>query len=259
MTRFRKMTNRSQHEEKDIRYHAATAHDYDAVVVHPRELANEVLFGEIDAAIPKGGRMLDIGCGTGHSVLRFGQRFDAVIGVDHSPEMLAQALAKLEAAQSNNVVLLCQDLFDFIDSVTTRFDFITAIGCFHHLQPHKLPGVLESVSNILRPGGRVLVADPIQVDLSKQPAEVAEWNAASVAVGLDFTSDEEEADEAPLDYSALTDALSGAGLLPVTEIRGWELFPHALPPTDDDRREITRLHRAFGASGNVLCAVYRKP
>ncbi|MEE4294443.1 MAG: class I SAM-dependent methyltransferase [Xanthomonadales bacterium] len=259
MARFRKMKNRSQHAEKDIRYHAATAHDYDAVVVHPRELANEILFGEIEAAIPQGGRMLDLGCGTGHSVLRFGQRFDAVVGVDHSPEMLAQALAKLETSQSNNVVLLCQNLFDFIGSVTTRFDFITAIGCFHHLQPETLPGVLRSVSRILRPGGRVLIADPIRVDLSKQPAEVAEWNAASVAIGLDFTSDEEEADEAPLDHAALIDALSGAGLEPVAETRGWELFPHALPPSAEDRREITRLHRAFGSSGNVLCTVYRKP
>ena len=108
------MTNRSDHEEKDIVYHAAIAHEYDSVIVQPRELANEILFGRIEEAIPSGGRMLDLGCGTGHSVLRFGRRFDAVIGVDHSPEMLAQARDKLESAQTDNTVLLCQDLFDFI-------------------------------------------------------------------------------------------------------------------------------------------------
>jgi len=48
-------------------------------------------------------------------------------------------------------------------------------------------------------------------------------------------------------------------LLPAAETRGWELFPRRLPPTDEDRREIARLHREHGGSGNVLCAVYRKP
>lgn len=253
------MTDHAEHYEKDIQYHAATAHEYDAVVVEPRELANEILFADVDHAVPRGGRMLDIGCGTGHGLLRFGDRFDAVIGVDHSPAMLAMAAAKLKARGRVNTFLVRDNVFEFIGSVVTPFDFVTAIGCFHHLLPETLPGLLRSVANALAPGGRLLIADPIRVDLSKQPAEIAEWNAKSVAVGLDFDSDAEEADEAPLDYALLADALTSAGLEPVAETRGWELFPHALPPDDQDRREIERMHRAHGDSGNVLCTVFRKP
>ena len=253
------MTDHAEHYEKDIQYHAATAHEYDAVVVEPRELANEILFADIDHAVPRGGRMLDIGCDTGHGLMRFGGRFDAVIGIDHSPAMLAMAAVKLKAGGRNNTILVRQNVFEFMESAFTPFDFVTAIGCFHHLLPETLPGLLRSIAVALSPGGRLLVADPIRVDLSKQPAEIAEWNAKSVAVGLDFDSDAEEADEAPLDYALLEGALTSAGLEPVAETRGWELFPHALPPGDEDRGEIERLHRAHGDSGNVLCTVFRKP
>lgn len=32
--------------------------------------------------------MLDLGCGTGHMVMRFGHLFEKVVAVDHSAEML---------------------------------------------------------------------------------------------------------------------------------------------------------------------------
>lgn len=130
------------------------------MVVEPRELVNEFLFRDFHRHIPGGGRMMDLGSGTGHSIVRFGDRFDSVLGV------------------------------------VSGFDFVTAIGCFHHLPPETFDGLLQRIFDCLEPGGRLLIADPIQVDLSLQPGEIARWNATSVAAGLAFTSDAEEADEA---------------------------------------------------------------
>ena len=80
--------------------------------------------------------------------------------------------------------------------MVSRFDFITAIGCFHHLPPETFDDLLGRIFDCLVPGGQLLIADPIEVDLSRQPEEIARWNAGSVAAGLAFTSDAEEADEA---------------------------------------------------------------
>lgn len=251
--------NSSRHFEKDIEYHAATAGEYDAVVVEPRQFANELLFAQFDAAIPPGNRMLDIGTGTGHSILRFGQRFGAVLGVDHSPEMLAVAKHKLQVAGLVHAVLVRQNIFDFIDRLVTEFDFVSIIGCLHHLPPASIADLIAKVGERLASGGQLLIADPIETDLSQQPEEVIRWNAASVAPRLAFScNDLTEADEAPLDYGHLKSAIEGAGLELVHEERAWELFPGNLPPTAYDREKIEELHRRHGHNGNVLCTLYRK-
>ena len=55
-----------KHFEKDIACHAETAGEYDAVIVEPRELVNELLFRDFHRDIPGGGRMLDLGSGSGN-------------------------------------------------------------------------------------------------------------------------------------------------------------------------------------------------
>jgi ubiquinone/menaquinone biosynthesis C-methylase UbiE len=89
--------NWGEHFKKDIAYHAATAHEYDSVVVDTRECFNELVFAGVEPLIGPGEAMLDLGCGTGHSILRFGSRFKTVLGVDHSLEMLRCARANLSA------------------------------------------------------------------------------------------------------------------------------------------------------------------
>lgn len=250
--------NWKPHFEKDIAFHAATADEYDKVVVTPREAMNELLFEDFEALIPAGGRMLDIGCGTGHSILRFGERFRSVIGIDHSPDMLRHAAAKLEVAKLNHVTLVKQDAFSFLRSVITPFNFITAIGFLHHLPPLTLSELLKLASNCVQPGGQLLIAEPIDIDPATQPQPVIDWNSQSVAAGVEFETDAEEADEAPIAESLLVQALTDAGLSIEKRQKAWELFPHQLPPSDGDRSQIADLHREYGDSGNVLCLLCRK-
>lgn len=249
----------SEHYDKDIAFHAATAAEYDELIVRPREPLNELLFKPFEEAIPNGARMLDLGTGTGHAVLRFAERFEAVVGVDHSPAMLQLADRKLRAASLRHAVLFQQNMQAFIDSVISRFDFVTAVGCLHHLPAQAIAPLLRSVFTVLKPGGRLLIAEPVVVDLSQQPREIIDWNAQSVVAGRDFCTDVEEADEAPIDHKLLAEGLSSMGFEPVMERRAWELFPRELPPSRDDLAAIESLHRQFGASGNVLATMHRKP
>jgi release factor glutamine methyltransferase len=49
--------------------------------------------------LPPGGRVLDIGCGTGSTALRLARQDCAVVGVDSSAVMVARARAKLAAGR----------------------------------------------------------------------------------------------------------------------------------------------------------------
>jgi SAM-dependent methyltransferase len=250
--------NWSEHFKKDIAYHAATAHEYDAVVVDSRECFNELVFAGIEPLIGPGNAMLDLGCGTGHSIRRFGNRFKTVLGVDHSREMLGRARANLSTS-GGHAALIRQDAFEFLPSLASEFDLITAIGFLHHLPPHSIPTLLAAIRQNLANNGLLLLAEPIAVDLSQQPSEVIEWNARSVMAKLQFSAQAEEADEAPLDQEALMASLAQEGFETIQTFRGWELFPHHVPADDEDRRQIARLHARHGSNGNVLCLLLRKP
>jgi len=247
-----------QHFQKDIAYHAATAHEYDAVVVDPRACLNDLLFRDIHTRIRPGNRMLDLGCGTGHATAAFGGNFLAVLGVDHSREMLAQALENLRKRDIHHATLIEQDLFVFLESVVNGFDLVTSIGCLHHLPPSIIPNLFNKIHNCLNKEGQLIIADPIMVDLSMQPAEIIGWNRESVAAGLGFSSEADEADEAPLDHEFLCQGLLNAGFEISYQRRAWEIFPHHLPATAGDQESIAELHQRFGDNGNVVCMLCHK-
>ncbi|NCF64226.1 MAG: methyltransferase domain-containing protein [Gammaproteobacteria bacterium] len=248
-----------KHFQKDIAYHAATAHEYDAVVVDPRMCMNELLFRGIHTRIRPGSRMLDLGCGTGHAAAAFGGNFQAVVGVDHSREMLEQARSNLHSRGIHHATLIEQDLFVFLESVVTPFDLVSSVGCLHHLPPSIIPTLFKKIFNCLNKEGQFILADPITVNLSTQPDEIIEWNRTSVAAGRGFSSEADEADEAPLVYEFLCQALTDSGFEISYQCRAWEIFPRYLPATASDRESIAELHERFGGSGNVVSMLCHKP
>jgi ubiquinone/menaquinone biosynthesis C-methylase UbiE len=119
------MNQLTDHFQKDIEYHAATADLYDYVTVEPREFANHLLFSDITKLISPGDKMLDLGCGTGHIVLRYGQHFKSILAVDHSEDMLNIAKQKISKIQLNTVQFQKINIMDFIAKEIDRYDFIT--------------------------------------------------------------------------------------------------------------------------------------
>jgi SAM-dependent methyltransferase len=114
-----------------------------------------------------GGTYLDVGCGTGADALTCETRFGVtVVGVDSSRVMVAEATRRgLTGAVAADAHALPFD--------ADRFDGAWADRTFQHLADP--PTALEEMVRIVKPGGRVVVADP---DYGTQVVDVPDQDLA---------------------------------------------------------------------------------
>jgi ubiquinone/menaquinone biosynthesis C-methylase UbiE len=108
-------------------------------------------------SLPRGGTLVDVGCGTGSFAIAFcGQRPDAeLIGVDGDPEILALARRKSRAEAIDWREGLAEDLPLADQSV----DVLTMSLMLHHLLPADKHAALSEARRVLRPGGHLCIAD----------------------------------------------------------------------------------------------------
>ncbi len=100
--------------------------------------------------------LLDVGTGTGRMLELFGPRVSRAQGIDLSREMLAVARSNLERAGLENCVVRQADMFQ-LPFPGASFDAVTIHQVLHYVD-HPGPAIAEA-ARVLRPGGRVLVAD----------------------------------------------------------------------------------------------------
>ncbi|MFY2763670.1 class I SAM-dependent DNA methyltransferase [Arenimonas sp. MALMAid1274] len=247
---------------KDAKYHDSIAPEYDRVVVEPRQAALHRLFAPAlrrlgaHAPFPV---MFDLGCGTGHMVLRAGALAKRVVGVDHSAGMLAIAREKAAAAGLAQSEFVQQDIPAFLQAHPRQADLITAVGVLHHLGEARLPATLAAIRDALRPGGWLLLAEPVADGDIHEPDPIRAWNRRSLAVGRDYSAPAPDPDEAPLPPALLREAILGAGLQIVDQRRGWEIYNHSAEPGLIERLRIGWLQRRFGDSGFIQACLARKP
>jgi ubiquinone/menaquinone biosynthesis C-methylase UbiE len=91
-----------------------------------------------------GGRLLDVGCGTGFIIDLAADLFDDVRGIDLTPAMLARVQPR------RNVHVYCCDAAS-LPFRPAEFDVVSAYSFLHHLED--LNPVLSEVHRVLRPGG----------------------------------------------------------------------------------------------------------
>src|SRR5262245_32900566 len=124
------------------------------------------------AAEPRGHeRVLDVGCGAGHTALAFAPRVREVVGLDLTPAMLAEAaalaarrgLANLRFERGDAMALPYPD---------QSFDLVTCRQCAHHFE--RPEAALREAVRVLRPGGRFVVVDSVAPD---DPAQDTFLNA----------------------------------------------------------------------------------
>jgi SAM-dependent methyltransferase len=190
------------------------AHDYDTVFQpHVSEHYLRKRTGVVRDLLPFGGRVVDVGCGTG-ALAGWIQRagFD-VVGVDASTGMLVEALRNGVGA----VYAAYSSALPFEDNV---FDLSLSVATMHHLEtPERVADTIAEMGRIVRPGGYVLIWDHNPLN--------PYWPILMKRVPQDH------GDERLVSVWELLDAVRQAGLTPVSAARTGlvpDFMPAALMP-----------------------------
>jgi ubiquinone/menaquinone biosynthesis C-methylase UbiE len=111
----------------------------------------------VEEALPRGGSVLDVGCGTGTFAISLAaSRPDAeVIGIDGDPEILALARAKRGA----DAVEWREGLAGELPFEDGSFDVVTTSLVLHHLLREQKREAMAEARRVLKPGGGFFIAD----------------------------------------------------------------------------------------------------
>ncbi len=115
------------------------------------------------AKVKPGESVLDVACGTGAITLTahtYAGPTGKVYGVDASPEMIETA--KKKAARSAPGVVFQLGLAEKLDFPDGTFDVVISRLAIHHLPDDLKRKAFAEMLRVLKPGGRVLIADFVQ-------------------------------------------------------------------------------------------------
>lgn len=112
---------------------------------------------QVLAGLPVDGRIADVGAGTGTLAIELARTIPAaqVVAIDGDPEVLALARAKPGA----DAVEWQQGLADALPLPDASCDRVTMSLLLHHLDADGKHAALAEAHRVLRPGGRLHVAD----------------------------------------------------------------------------------------------------
>lgn len=112
------------------------------------------------ARLQRGDQVLDVGCGTGTLALAVARRAGGalgVTGVDPSPEQIARARAK--AARRYMPIEFQIGVIEHLPFPDQMFDVVFSTLMLHHLPAGLKRQGLAEIARVLKPGGRLVVAD----------------------------------------------------------------------------------------------------
>jgi demethylmenaquinone methyltransferase/2-methoxy-6-polyprenyl-1,4-benzoquinol methylase len=118
----------------------------------------------------EGGTVLEIGVGTGSQALMLAERGLSVVGIDHSPSMLAVAREKIEKKRSENeesnkvasrIVLMQRAAVEMDEFSEDSFGLVTSTLVFSELYESEQSYTLANAFRILNPGGALILADEV--------------------------------------------------------------------------------------------------
>jgi len=161
------------------------ATNYATASVHSRGPDLEALLPA--AELLGGERVLDVGCGAGHTAIAFAPHVAHVDALDLTEAMLAETRKAADAAGLGNVDTRRGDV-EAIPFPDVHFDLVTCRLCAHHF---KSPArAVAEVVRVLRPGGRLLLVDIVSpetgvedtflnaIELLRDPSHVRDWRVS---------------------------------------------------------------------------------
>ena len=132
-------------------------------------LANITTFGQasrlrrmtVDQALLRPGEnVLDVGCGTGGVTIPAKMRVGingSAAGIDPAPEMIA--IARRKAKRAGIEIDFRIGVIESLPFPDGTFDVVTSSLMMHHLPQHLQVKGLAEIDRVLKPGGRILIAD----------------------------------------------------------------------------------------------------
>jgi ubiquinone/menaquinone biosynthesis C-methylase UbiE len=112
-----------------------------------------------NALIKPGDSVLDVGCGTGEVTLlaKTRAKADKVYGIDPAPEMIT--VARRKATRKKLDIDFRVGVIESLPFPDSSIDVVTSSLMMHHLpEDLKVRGLAE-IYRVLKPGGRLLIAD----------------------------------------------------------------------------------------------------
>ena len=115
----------------------------------------------VDQALLRPGEsLLDVGCGTGAvtvpAKIRLGEQGSAA-GIDPAPEMIT--VARQKAKRAGLEIDFRVGVIEALPFPDGTFDVVTSSLMMHHLPEHLRVKGLAEIRRVLKPGGRLLIAD----------------------------------------------------------------------------------------------------
>jgi ubiquinone/menaquinone biosynthesis C-methylase UbiE len=129
-------------------------------------------------------RVLDLGCGAGHTALAMAPGAAHVTAVDVTPSMVATATRLTAERGVKNLSIRVADVVD-LPFPDAQFDIVTSRVAAHHFADPR-PALSEAL-RVLRPGGRLLLIDSVApeaaaldtfincVELLRDASHVRDW------------------------------------------------------------------------------------
>jgi len=125
---------------------------YDAIAqryaaIFDKDLSDIPYLDRFLSYVRKGGKILDLGCGTGRLTRHLADRGFEVVGVDFSEEML-----KIARRNHRGIKFVYGDMRK-IKFSKGSFDAVSVAYSLFHLEKKEVPAVLGKIGKVLKPGG----------------------------------------------------------------------------------------------------------